>query len=53
MSFPNALHQMARPEARTFAQYGFTQVVPTEGKVGSVDVYEPEHGWLFQITVLG
>ena len=53
MSFPNSIHQMSRPGARTFAQYGFTQVVPTEGKAGSVDVYQPDHGWLFQITVLG
>ena len=53
MSFPNSIHQMSRPGARTFAQYGFTQVVPTEGKAGSVDVYQPDHRWLFQIMVLG
>lgn len=53
MSFPHSIHQMSRPGARTLAQYGFTQVVPTEGKAGSVDIYQPDHRWLFQITVLG
>ena len=53
MSFPNSIRSQSRLGARTFAQYGFTQVVPTEGEVGSVDVYPPGHAWLFRITVLG
>jgi len=53
MSFPNSIRPQSRPGARTFAQYGFTQVVPTEGEAGSVDVYPPDHAWLFRITVLG
>ena len=53
MSFPNSLRPQSRPGARTFAQHGFTQVVPTEGEAGSVDVHPPDHAWLFRITVLG
>ncbi len=53
MSFPNSVRPQSKPGARTFAQYGFTQVVPTEGEAGSVDVYPPDHAWLFRITVLG
>ncbi len=53
MSFSNSIRPQSRPGARTFAQYGFTQVVPTEGEAGSVDVYPPDHAWLFRITVLG
>jgi len=53
MSFPNSIRPQSRPGARTFAQYGFTQVIPTEGEAGSVDVYPPDHAWLFRITVLG
>ena len=53
MSFPNSIRPQSRPGARTFAQYGFTQVVPTEGEAGSVDVYLPDRTWLFRITVLG
>ena len=53
MSFPNSLRPQSRPGARTFAQHGFTQVVPTEGEAGSVAVYPPDHAWLFRITVLG
>ena len=53
MSFPNSIRPQSRPGARTFAQYGFTQVIPTEGEAGSVDVYPPDHTWLFKIRVLG
>lgn len=53
MSFPNSIRPQSRPGAGAFAQYGFTQVVPTEGEAGSVDVYPPDHAWLFRITVLG
>ncbi len=53
ISFPNSIRPQSIPGARTFAQYGFTQVAPTEGEAGSVDVYPPDHAWLFKITVLG
>jgi len=43
MSFPNSIQPRRKPGLRTFAQYGFTEIVPSERFSNSVDVFQSDH----------
>lgn len=51
-SFRNSTRPGLRPGTKTLAQNGFTVVEPAKGDTRSVEVYLPDHSWLYEITVL-
>jgi hypothetical protein len=49
-SFPNSIEPRGQEGLRTFADYGFSEIVLVDR---TVELYEPDRSWMFGITVLG
>ena len=48
-SFPNSTGPRREEQLRTFADYGFTEIIVVEG---TVELYDEDRSWMFGVTVL-
>lgn len=52
-TFPNSLRPHVATAARTFAAYGFSDVLPSRVDPDAAEVLNPTHSWVFKVTVRG